>query len=169
MNISELQPQGIWKAFYSLTQVPRPSGNLDKVQAFLLQWAETNGFEAFKDNAGNIVVRTPATPGMEDRKMVTMEAHMDMVPQKLPDSPHDFLTDPIQTYIDGDWVKAKGTTLGADDGMGIATAMAIFEDKSLKHGPLEAIFTVDEETCMYGVEHLTADTLKGDILLNLDN
>lgn len=169
MNISELQPQGIWKAFYSLTQVPRPSGNLDKVQAFLLQWAETNGFEAFKDNAGNIVVRTPATPGMEDRKMVTMEAHMDMVPQKSPDSPHDFLTDPIQTYIDGDWVKAKGTTLGADDGMGIATAMAIFEDKSLKHGPLEAIFTVDEETCMYGVEHLTADTLKGDILLNLDN
>lgn len=169
MNISELQPQGIWKAFHALTQVPRPSGHLEKIQAFLLQWAETNGFEAFKDNAGNIVVRIPATPGMENRPMVTMEAHMDMVPQKSQDSAHDFLIDPIETYIDGDWVKAKGTTLGSDDGMGVATAMAIFEDKNLRHGPLEAIFTVDEETCMYGVNNLKADTLKGDILLNLDN
>lgn len=169
MMISELEPRGIWRAFYELTQVPRPSGSLEKVQAFLLQWAEGKGFEAFKDGAGNIIVRKGATPGMESRPMVTMEAHMDMVPQKAADSDHDFLTDPIQTYIDGDWVKAKGTTLGADDGMGIATAMAIFEDDNLKHGPLEAIFTVDEETCMYGVEHLDADTLKGDILLNLDN
>lgn len=168
-NISELQPQGIWKAFHALTQVPHPSGHLDKIQAFLLQWAEDNGFESFKDNAGNIIVRVPATEGYEERPMVTMEAHMDMVPQKSPDSKHDFLTDPISTYIDGDWVKAHGTTLGADDGMGVATAMAIFEDKSLKHGPLEAIFTVDEETCMYGVNNLKADTLKGSILLNLDN
>ena len=169
MNISELQPQGIWKAFHALTQVPRPSGHLEKIQAFLLQWAEGHGFESFKDNAGNIIVRVPATPGMEDRPMVTLEGHMDMVPQKTQDSTHDFLTDPIETYIDGDWVKAKGTTLGSDDGMGVATAMAIFEDKTLKHGPLEAIFTVDEETCMYGVNNLKAGTLKGDILLNLDN
>ena len=169
MTIAELQPQGIWKAFHALTQVPRPSGHLEKVQEFLLNWAETNGFENFKDNAGNIIVRVPATPGMEDHKMVTMEAHMDMVPQKTQESTHDFLTDPIETYIDGDWVKAKGTTLGSDDGMGVATAMAIFEDKTLKHGPLEAIFTVDEETCMYGVNNLLPTTLKGEILLNLDN
>ena len=169
MNISELQPQGIWKAFHALTQVPRPSGHLEKIQAFLLQWAEGHGFESFKDNAGNIIVRVPATEGMEDRPMVTLEGHMDMVPQKSPDSNHDFLTDPIDTYIDGDWVKARGTTLGSDDGMGVATAMAIFEDRTLRHGPLEAIFTVDEETCMYGVNNLKADTLKGDILLNLDN
>ncbi len=169
MNISELQPQGIWKSFHALTQVPRPSGHLEKVQAFLLDWAKSNNFEAFKDNAGNIIVRKPATPGYEDRRMVTFEAHMDMVPQKSHDSNHNFLTDPIETYIDGDWVKAKGTTLGSDDGMGVATAMAIYEDNTLKHGPLEAIFTVDEETCMYGVNHLEADTLKGDILLNLDN
>ena len=169
MQISELQPQGIWKAFHALTQVPRPSGHLEKIQAFLLEWAGGNGFEAFKDNAGNIVVRVPATPGMENRPMVTMEAHMDMVPQKTQDSTHNFLTDPIQTYIDGDWVKARGTTLGSDDGMGVATAMAIFEDKSLKHGPLEAIFTVDEESSMYGVNNLKAGTLKGSILLNLDN
>lgn len=169
MNISELQPQGIWKSFHALTQVPRPSGHLEKVQAFLLDWAKSNNFEAFKDNAGNIIVRKPATPGYEDRRMVTFEAHMDMVPQKSHDSNHNFLTDPIETYIDGDWVKAKGTTLGSDDGMGVATAMAIYEDNTLKHGPLEAIFTVDEETCMYGVNHLEAGTLKGDILLNLDN
>ncbi|MBP5360183.1 MAG: aminoacyl-histidine dipeptidase [Bacteroidaceae bacterium] len=169
MKISELQPQGIWKAFHALTQVPRPSGHLEKIQAFLLEWAKGNGFEAFQDNAGNIIVRVPATPGMEDRPMVTMEGHMDMVPQKTQDSTHNFLTDPIETYIDGDWVKARGTTLGSDDGMGIATAMAIFEDKTLKHGPLEAIFTVDEESSMYGVENLKPGTLKGSILLNLDN
>ena len=169
MNITELQPQGIWKAFHALTQVPRPSGHLEKIQAYLLGWAESNGFESFKDNAGNIIVRVPATPGMEDRPMVTMEGHMDMVPQKTQDSNHNFLTDPIETYIDGDWVKARGTTLGSDDGMGIATAMAIFEDKTLKHGPLEAIFTVDEESSMYGVENLKPGTLKGSILLNLDN
>lgn len=169
MNITELQPQGIWKAFHALTQVPRPSGHLEKIQAYLLEWAEGNGFEAFKDNAGNIIVRVPATPGMEDRPMVTMEGHMDMVPQKTQDSPHNFLTDPIETYIDGDWVKARGTTLGSDDGIGVATAMAIFEDKTLKHGPLEAIFTVDEESSMYGVENLKPGTLKGSILLNLDN
>lgn len=169
MDITELTPQGIWKNFYALTQVPRPSGHLDKIQDYLLGWAQSHGFESFKDNAGNIIMRIEATPGYEDRPMVTMEAHMDMVPQKTQDSTHDFLNDPIETYIDGDWVKAKGTTLGSDDGIGVATAMAIFEDKSLKHGPLEAIFTVDEETCMYGVNNLKADTLKGKILLNLDN
>ena len=169
MNITELSPKGIWKNFYALTQVPRPSGHLEKIQDFLLSWAQSHGFESFKDNAGNIIVRVEATPGYENHKMVTMEAHMDMVPQKTQDSKHNFLTDPIETFIDGDWVKAKGTTLGSDDGIGVATAMAVFEDKSLKHGPLEAIFTVDEETCMHGVNNLKPDTLKGEILLNLDN
>lgn len=169
MEIKDLEPKGIWQNFYRLTQVPRPSGHLEKVQQFLLNWAKERNIEAFKDNAGNIILRKPATVGMENCKTVTFEGHMDMVPQKTADSNHNFLTDPIETYIDGDWVKAKGTTLGSDDGIGVATAMAVFGDDTLKHGPLEAMFTVDEETCMYGVNHLEKGTLKGDILLNLDD
>lgn len=169
MTIKELEPQTIWRNFYLLTQVPRPSGHLEKIQNFLLEWAKQHGIEAFKDGAENIVMRKPATPGMENRKTATLQAHMDMVPQKTDDSRHNFETDPIETYIDGDWVKARGTTLGSDDGMGVAAIMAVMESTSLQHGPLEALITADEETCMYGVNHLTADTLKGDILLNIDN
>ncbi|MBQ0049612.1 MAG: aminoacyl-histidine dipeptidase [Bacteroidales bacterium] len=169
MTIQELNPQIIWKNFYLLTQVPRPSGHLDKVQSFLLQWAKEHGIEAWKDNAENIVMRKPATPGRENHKTAVLQAHMDMVPQKTDESEHNFETDPIETYIDGEWVKAKGTTLGADDGMGVAAIMAVMESKDLEHGPLEALITADEETCMYGVNHLSADTLKGDILLNIDN
>ena len=168
-NIQDLEPKGIWKNFYSLTRIPRPSGHLEKVQQFLLDWAKERNIEAFKDNAGNIIMRKPASPGLENLTPVTMESHMDMVPQKATDSNHDFLTDPIETYIDGEWVKAKGTTLGSDDGIGDATAMAVLEDDSLRHGPIEAIFTVDEETSMYGVSNLKPDTLQGKILLNLDN
>lgn len=168
-SIKDLAPQAIWHNFYLLTQVPRPSGHLQKVQEFLLTWAKEHGIEAFKDNAENIVMRKPATPGMEDRKTAVLQAHMDMVPQKTDESGHVFETDPIETYIDGEWVKAKGTTLGSDDGMGVAAIMAIMEAHDLVHGPLEALITADEETCMYGVNHLTADTLHGDILLNLDN
>ena len=167
--IQNLNPQIIWKNFYLLTQVPRPSGHLEKVQAFLLSWAKEHGIEAWKDNAENIVMRKPATPGREGRKTAVLQAHMDMVPQKVDDSQHNFETDPIQTYIDGEWVKAKGTTLGSDDGMGVAAIMAVMESSDLEHGPLEALITADEETCMYGVNHLSADTLKGDILLNIDN
>ena len=167
--IRNLQPKAVWENFYLLTQVPRPSGHLEKVQQFLLQWAQERGIEAWKDDAENIVMRKPATPGMEGRQTATLQAHMDMVPQKTDDSRHNFETDPIETYIDGEWVKAKGTTLGSDDGMGVAAIMGIFESKDLKHGPLEALITADEETCMYGVNHLSADTLKGDILLNIDN
>ena len=169
MEIRNLNPKAVWENFYLLTQVPRPSGHLEKVQEFLLNWAKERGIEAFKDNAENIVMRKPATPGMENLKTATLQAHMDMVPQKTDDSQHNFETDPIETYIDGEWVKAKGTTLGSDDGMGVASIMGIFESKDLKHGPLEALITADEETCMYGVNHLSADTLKGDILLNIDN
>ena len=168
-SIKELDPQVIWKNFYLLTQVPRPSGHLEKIQQFLLDWAKEHGIEAWKDDAENIVMRKPATPGREGAKCAVLQAHMDMVPQKVDESTHNFETDPIETYIDGDWVKAKGTTLGSDDGMGVAAIMAVMESKDIKHGPLEALITADEETCMYGVNHLSADTLKGDILLNIDN
>lgn len=169
MLINELDPQIIWKNFYLLTQVPRPSGHLQKVQQFLLDWAAQRGIEARKDDAENIVMRKPATPGREGRKCAVLQAHMDMVPQKTDDSPHNFETDPIEAYIDGEWVKAKGTTLGSDDGIGVAAIMAVMESTDIEHGPLEALITADEETCMYGVNHLSADTLKGDILLNIDN
>ena len=168
-SIKELNPQIIWKNFYLLTQVPRPSGHLQKIQQFLLDWAKEHGIEAFKDGAENIVMRKPATPGMEGHKTAVLQAHMDMVPQKTDESKHNFETDPIETYIDGDWIKAKGTTLGSDDGMGVAAIMAVMESTDLQHGPLEALITADEESTMYGVNHLAADTLKGDILLNIDN
>ena len=167
--IKDLQPAAIWRNFHLLTQVPRPSGHLEKIQQFLLDWAAGKGIEARQDAAGNILMYKAASPGMEDCKVVTLQGHMDMVPQKAPDSPHNFETDPIETYIDGEWVKAKGTTLGADDGMAVATIMAIMEDNTLKHGPLEGFITADEETTMYGVNYMAADELKGEILLNLDN
>ncbi len=168
-EIQNLKPQNLWRNFYALTQVPRPSGHLDKVRGFLLGWAEEHGIEAHADNAGNVIMRKPATPGLENLQTAVLQAHMDMVPQKTKDSSHDFENDPIRPYIDGDWVKAEGTTLGSDDGIGIATVMAIMEDWSLKHGPLEALLTADEETCMYGVNNLAPDTLQGRILLNLDD
>ncbi len=168
-TIKDLAPKAIWNNFYLLTQIPRPSGHLDKVRQFLLSWAKEHGVEAWQDNAGNIVMRKPATPGREGRRTAVLQAHMDMVPQKTDKSGHNFETDPIETWIDGEWVKAKDTTLGSDDGMGVAAIMAVMESTDLEHGPLEALITADEETCMYGVNNLSADTLKGDILLNLDN
>ena len=168
-TIRQLDPQIVWNNFYLLTQVPRPSGHLEKVQQFLLSWASEHGIEAWQDGAGNIVMRKPATPGRENRKTAVLQAHMDMVPQKTDESTHNFETDPIETWIDGEWVRAKGTTLGSDDGMGVAAIMAVMESGDLEHGPLEALITADEETCMYGVNNLSADTLHGDILLNIDN
>lgn len=167
-EIKNLKPECIWRNFDALTQVPRPSGHLEKVQQFLLDFAKNTGVEAFKDEAGNIVMRKPATSGMENRKTVILQAHMDMVPQKEKTSTHNFETDPIQTYIDGEWVRAKGTTLGADDGLGVAAIMAVMEAKDLKHGPIEALITADEETGMYGANGLPGGELEGEILLNLD-
>ena len=167
-EIKNLKPECIWRNFDALTQVPRPSGHLEKVQQFLLDFAKNTGVEAFKDEAGNIVMRKPATPGMENRKTVILQAHMDMVPQKEKTSTHNFETDPIQTYIDGEWVRAKGTTLGADDGLGVAAIMAVMEAKDLKHGPIEALITADEETGMYGANGLPGGELEGEIMLNLD-
>ena len=167
-DIKNLNPVEIWRNFDKLTQVPRPSGHLEKIQAYLLDWAKEAGVEAFKDPAGNIVMRKPATPGMENRKGVIMQAHMDMVPQKAPDSKHNFETDPIETILDGDWVRANHTTLGSDDGLGVATIMAVMESKDLQHGPIEGLITADEETGMYGANDLPAGELNGDILLNFD-
>lgn len=168
-EITNLKPECIWKNFHALTQVPRPSGHLEKVQQFLLDFAKNAGVEAFKDPAGNIVMRKPATPGMENRKGVIMQAHMDMVPQKSKESTHNFETDPIEAWVDGEWVKARNTTLGADDGIGVAAIMAVMEDKTLVHGPVEGLITADEETGMYGANDLPAGQMHGDILLNLDS
>jgi len=168
-EIQNLDPQCIWKNFYALTQVPRPSGHLEKIQQFLLDFGKQCGIYAVKDPAGNIHYRKPATPGMENRKGIILQAHMDMVPQKTPESAHNFETDPIEPWIDGEWVKAKGTTLGADNGLGVAAIMAIMEDKTLKHGPIDALITRDEETGMFGANELPEGELQGDILLNLDS
>ena len=162
-TILQLAPQNVWKHFYSLTQIPRPSGHMEKITEFLVNFGKGLGLESFVDEIGNVIIRKAATPGMENRKGVILQAHMDMVPQKNNDTVHDFTKDPIETYIDGDWVKAKGTTLG------VAAIMAVLEDNSLKHGPLEALITKDEETGMYGAFGLKPGTLKGEILLNLDS
>ena len=168
-EIRNLQPAAIWRNFDDLTQIPRPSGHVEKVQEFLLDFAKRVGVEAFKDPAGNIVMRKPATPGYENRKTVLLQAHMDMVPQKSPDSNHNFETDPIETYVEDGWVHAKGTTLGSDDGMGVAAIMGIMEANDIKHGPVEALITRDEETGMYGANELPEGELHSDILMNLDS
>ena len=173
MPIRNLEPKSVWNNFYALTQIPRPSGHTQKVAKFLVQFGKDLGLEAFQDECGNVIIRKPATPGMEDRKGIVLQAHMDMVPQKNNDKKHDFTKDPIETRIvhhdDGDWVYANGTTLGADDGLGVAAAMSVLESKTLKHGPIEALFTVDEETRMVGAKALKPGILQGDILLNLDS
>ena len=169
-EIANLQPSCIWQNFDALTKVPRPSGHLEKVQQFLLDFAKRVGIEAFIDEGNNIVMKKPATPGMERRKVVLMQAHMDMVPQKSPESNHNFETDPIETYIDGEgWVRAKGTTLGADNGLGVAAIMAVMEATDLQHGPVEGLITADEETGMFGANDLPKGELNGDIMLNLDS
>ena len=167
--ISNLKPEAIWRNFDALTQIPRPSGHMEKVQQFLLDFARQAGVEAFVDPAGNVVMRKPATPGYENRKTVLLQAHMDMVPQKSPESTHNFETDPIETYVEDGWVHAKGTTLGSDDGIGVAAIMGIMEAKDLKHGPVEGLITRDEETGMYGANELPEGELNGDILINLDS
>lgn len=168
-TIKDLKPALVWNNFYLLTRQPRPSKHEEKVRAFLLNWGKEHNLETFTDKTGNVIIRIPATPGYEDRKTVVLQGHMDMVPQKNSDTVHDFLTDPIETWIDGEWVKAKGTTLGADNGLGVALAMSIAEDKSSEHGPIEILVTYDEETGMTGANALEPGILKGDILINLDS
>lgn len=168
-SILDLEPKLLWKHFHSLTQIPRPSKKEERIIQFMKEFGENLGLETIVDEVGNIIIRKPATPGMENRMGIILQGHVDMVPQKNSDKVHDFEKDPIETIIDGDWVKANGTTLGADNGMGVAAAMAILEDKSLIHGPVEALFTVDEESGMTGAFNLQPGVLKGDILLNMDS
>lgn len=168
-QIKDLQPNGIWRNFDSLTQIPRPSKKEAKVIAFMKKFGEDLGLETLVDECGNVIIRKPATPGMENRKGVILQAHLDMVPQKNADKVHDFENDPIETRIEDGWVKANGTTLGADNGVGAATAMAVLEATDLVHGPVEALFTIDEETGMTGANLLKPGILNGDILMNLDS
>lgn len=168
-SILSLEPKLIWKEFHALTQIPRPSGHTEAVANYLVKFAHDLGLESFIDDVGNVVMKKPATPGMENRKTCILQAHMDMVPQKGSDSKHNFETDPIETIVDGDWLKANDTTLGADDGLGVAAIMAVMEEKDIKHGPLVALITRDEETGMYGAFGLKKGTIDGDILLNLDS
>ena len=169
MTIKDLNPTIVWNNFYGLTQIPRPSKHEGKVQEYLLNWGLSRGLETFRDETGNIIIRKGATPGYENRRGVILQGHMDMVPQKTSDSNHNFLTDPIVTLIDGDWVTADRTTLGADNGIGVALALSVLEDKNVKHGPVEVLVTYDEETGMTGANELRPGVLKGDILINLDS
>jgi dipeptidase D len=169
MSIEKLNPERVWKHFHSLTQIPRPSKKEGKAVLFLEKFGKDLGLETIKDELGNIIIRKPATPGMENRKGIILQAHIDMVPQKNSDKIHDFEKDPIVPRIVEDWVYATGTTLGADNGLGLSVAMAVLESKDLPHGPVEALFTVDEETGMTGARGLKPGLLKGDILINLDS
>jgi dipeptidase D len=168
-EILNLEPKAVWKHFYELTQIPRPSKKEEKVIEFMKNFGEGLGLETVVDEVGNVIIRKPATPGMENRKGVILQGHLDMVPQKNSDVEHDFEKDPIDAYVDGEWVTARGTTLGADNGIGVAAAMAVLESKDLQHGPIEALFTIDEETGMTGAFGLKPGILKGEILINMDS
>jgi len=166
-----LEPKAVWENFYQLTQIPRPSGKRKQIADFFVNYGKSLGLETLQDEIGNVLIRKPATPGMESHPGVILQAHMDMVPQKNGDKVFDFEKDPIEAYIEdnGQWVTANGTTLGADDGIGAAIAMAILADKNVVHPPLEALFTIDEETGMFGANDLKGGWLQGKFLLNLDN
>ncbi|MCX6239132.1 MAG: aminoacyl-histidine dipeptidase [Bacteroidia bacterium] len=168
-EIINLEPKAVWENFYKLTQIPRPSKKEEKIQAFMVDFGKSLGLVTEKDSVGNVLIRKPATPGMENRKGIILQGHLDMVPQKNSGTAHDFEKDPIDAFIDGEWVRARGTTLGADNGIGVASAMAVLAAKNLVHGPIEAIFTCDEETGMTGALGLQPKWLKGDILLNMDS
>jgi dipeptidase D len=169
IEIINLEPKPLWKNFYKLTQIPRPSKKEEKIIDFMKKFGKELGLETKVDEVGNVIIRKHATPGMEKVKGVVLQGHLDMVPQKNSDKTHDFEKDPIDARIDEEWVKANGTTLGADNGMGVAAAMTVLESKDLVHGPLEAIFTIDEETGMTGAFGLKPNVLKGEILMNLDS
>ena len=168
-EIKNLQPLPVWNYFYDLTQIPRPTGHMKAVTRYVYDFGKEHGLEVEQDEVGNVLIRKPATPGFENCRTIVLQSHLDMVPQKNSAVQHDFLTDPIDAYIDGDWVKARETTLGADNGIGVALMMAFLSDKSLKHGPVECLFTVDEEVGMNGAFGLKSDFLKGRILLNCDS
>lgn len=166
--IRQLEPRALWNNFADLNAVPRPSKKEERVIAFMVGFGRRLGLETFEDEVGNVIIKKPATPGMEERQTVVMQSHLDMVHQKNSDTLFDFDTQGIEMYVDGDWVKARGTTLGADNGIGVATIMALLESTDIPHPAIEALFTIDEETGMTGAKGLKGNVLQGDILLNLD-
>ena len=168
MTIKDLEPTLIWNYFYDITQIPRPSKKEEKILKYLLEFGEKHGLDTKQDKAGNILITKPATPGKENLPTEILQSHVDMVCEKNSDIEHNFDTDPIKTIIDGDWVKADGTTLGADNGIGVAAQLAILASDNLSHGKIEAFFTVDEETGLSGAASLENDFLTGKILINLD-
>ena len=169
MEKIELKPASVFHYFAEICKVPRPSKKEEKIIAYLMNFAVEHGLEAKKDEAGNILIKKPATAGKENLKTVILQSHIDMVCEKNSDSNHDFLNDPIETYIDGEWLKAKGTTLGADNGIGMATQLAVLAANDIEHGPIECLFTVDEETGLTGAFALKEGFMDGDILINLDS
>lgn len=169
MEVKDLKPALIWQCFDQVTKVPRPSCHEEQIRDFLINFAKSHNVAVKTDKCGNVLMHKDATPGMENAPVVILQAHMDMVAEKNGNVEHDFLKDPIDTYVDGDWVKARGTTLGADNGIGIAAAMAVMIDPDLKHGPVEALFTVNEEIGLEGAQNLGEDMLGGNILINLDS
>ena len=168
-EITELEPKALWKQFAKVCSIPHPSKHEEKLRAYIISFADEHGLEYQQDTVGNIVVRKAATAGYEDRPGVILQAHMDMVPQKNSDLKFNFETDPIEPYVDGEWVTARGTTLGADDGMGVSAMLAILESNDVAHSALECLFTVDEETGLTGANQLATDMLKGSVLINLDS
>jgi dipeptidase D len=168
-NIRNLVPGQLWNYFYEITQIPHPSKKEQKIIEYMREFGRKNNLETFVDDIGNVIIRKPGTKGMENRKGVIFQTHLDMVPQKNSNKKHDFEKDPIETIIDGEWVRANGTTLGSDNGIGVAAAMAVLASRDIVHGPVEALFTIDEETGMTGVFGLKKGLLNGDILMNLDS
>ena len=167
-EIRSLEPVEVWRNFADLNAVPRPSKKEERVIEFMLSFGERLGLETFKDDVGNVIIRKPASRGMEDRKTVVLQSHLDMVHQKNRETDFDFENQGIEMFVDGGWVRAKGTTLGADNGLGVAAIMALLESNTIDHPPLEALFTIDEETGMTGAKGLVGGLLQGGILLNLD-
>jgi dipeptidase D len=167
-NGSDLAPKQLWDNFTQILNVPRPSKKEEKIVKFIKEFGENLNLDTLVDKVGNVIIKKPATPGMENLKTVVIQAHLDMVPQKNNDTVHNFETDPISAYVEDGWVKAEGTTLGADNGIGVAAMMSVLESKELQHGPIEALFTADEETGMTGAFGLQPEVLNGSILLNLD-
>ncbi|SDB83269.1 aminoacyl-histidine dipeptidase [Williamwhitmania taraxaci] len=168
-NLSSLKPSDVWKYFDQICQIPRPSKQEEKIVAFLMQFAQEHKLEAKCDEVGNVVIFKPATPGMEGKETAVLQSHLDMVCEKNSDVSHNFEMDPIQAYIDGAWVKAKGTTLGADDGIGVAAQLALLASTNVPHGPIECLFTIDEETGLTGAFELKEGFFTGKYLLNLDS
>ncbi|MCM1153638.1 MAG: aminoacyl-histidine dipeptidase [Muribaculum sp.] len=169
MEVKDLKPELVWRCFDEITKVPRPSCHEEQIREYLLEFAKKHNIQVRTDKVGNVAMSKPATKGHEDAPTVVLQAHMDMVAEKNADTEHDFMKDPIQTYVDGDWVKAKGTTLGADNGIGMAAAMAVMIDDTLVHGPVEALFTINEEIGLEGAQNLGKDMLTGTMLINLDS